>query len=89
MKIYTVQEIWGDGDSNPKLLNLMCFDNPNKAVNYCEKQYKTIPKDRIYSIAYGLQEKIISVNDVRLIYDEYNIVYGLFSGFLVKEQEVL
>jgi hypothetical protein len=89
MKIYVVQEIWGDGDSNPKLLNLACFGNANKAFSYCEKQYKTIPRDRLYSVACGKQEKILSVNDVRLIYDEYNIAYGMFSGFLVKEYEVL
>jgi hypothetical protein len=89
MKVFTVQEIWGDGDSNPKLLNLMCFENVNKAFSYCEKQYKTIPRERLYSVAHRVQEKILSVNDVRLIYDEYDIVYGLFSGFLVKDQEVL
>lgn len=35
MKIYIVQEVWGDGDGYPSLRNLEVFKTKKEAKNYC------------------------------------------------------
>jgi hypothetical protein len=86
MKIYTVQEIWGDGDGNPTLTNLKVFLQPNNTVNYCYKKFEEM-EDKQPDII--LNQYIEDVRNCIIVYNlddlhEVNEVEdGMFSGFLI------
>ena len=84
MKVYSVQEIWGDGDGWPTLTSLKLFATKKLAENYCNETWeKTLV---------GNDEIISKKQELRIVNDSDDAVfdcrYGKFCAFLLKEIEV-
>jgi hypothetical protein len=92
MKVFVVQEIWGDGDSEPSLRYLKVFETIDKSISHCQKRFEQLKKDHPQRIS---EDHMVIINkfDDDEHYDFYNfeasLIYGDFSCFLVKEYEVL
>jgi hypothetical protein len=84
-KIYTIQEIWGDGDSYPSLKNLKLFYEHDKAIAYCNQRFKQLKKEKPNKIYY---DNLVITDFFEGKYPDFDVSYGCFSGFTIRDQGV-
>lgn len=91
-KIITVQEIWGDGDSYPMLINLKLFKNRKIAEEYCMTLWCSLVDRNDFNLddkcILRPGQELIVYSNIKDVDDIEDCSYNLFSGVLIEEREV-
>lgn len=80
ISIFSVQEVWGDGDSYPALTQLHVFASINKAEEFYKKRFAELCTKHTYLTAYDIF--------IQTIPDYPDFDYGKFHGFLVQQHKL-
>ena len=87
MKVFSVQEIWGDGDSWPTLTGLKLFATKSLAEKHCKKVWEKTLKGTVEIYKDNEKQKLKIVDDSDKVM--FDCSYGKFCAFLIKEMKII